>query len=57
MWGVSMPYMIENSMVVDEHWDEVEYGVPSKARMRREKQTLDEIEIGPTEEDYAREDY
>ena len=49
--------MIENRMVVDEAWDEEEYGVPSKARMRREMQTLDEIEIGPTEEDYAREDY
>lgn len=49
--------MIENRMVVDEAWDEEEYGVPSKARLRREMQTMDEIEIGPTEEDYAREDY
>lgn len=52
-----MPYQIENRMLVDEEWDEEEYGVPSKARLRREKQTLDEIEIGPTEEDYARENY
>lgn len=52
-----MPEQIENKMVVDEAWDEEEYGVPSKARLRREKRIMDEIEIGPTEEDYARENY
>lgn len=25
-----MPEMIENSMVVDWHWREIEYGVPEK---------------------------
>lgn len=45
-----MPEQIENRMVVDEQWDEVEYGIPSKARMRREKQMLDALECGAGEE-------
>lgn len=46
-----MPYQIENRMLVDEEWDEEEYGVPSKARMRREKQMLDALECGAEMED------
>ena len=47
-----MPEQIENRMVVDEQWDEVEYGIPTKARMRREKQMLDALESGVEMEDF-----
>jgi hypothetical protein len=45
-----MPEQIENHMIIDSFWDEIEYGIPSKARLRREKQNydLDELE----EEDF-----
>ena len=36
---------IENRMVVDSEWDEIEYGVPSKARLRRERLNYDEAEM------------
>lgn len=36
--------MIENKMVVDWAWGEIEYGVPSKARMNRERQAYEEAE-------------
>ena len=35
---------IENKMVVDWVWDELEYGVPSKARMKRQRQAYEEAE-------------
>lgn len=34
----------ENPMVVDWWWDEQEYRVPSKARMKRERQAYEEAE-------------
>lgn len=45
-----MPEQIENHMVVDSFWDEIEYGIPSKARLRREKQIIDEEEFISKEE-------
>lgn len=45
-----MPEQIENHMVVDSFWDEIEYGIPSKTRLRREKQNYDLAEL--EEEDY-----
>lgn len=42
---------IDNITTDDEQWDEVEYGIPSKARMRREKQMLDALESGAGMED------
>lgn len=45
-----MPEQIENHMIVDSFWDEIEYGIPSKARLRREKRNYDLAEL--EEEDY-----
>lgn len=42
---MSMYEQIENRMVVDSEWDEIEYGVPSRARLRRERQNYDEAEL------------
>lgn len=33
---------IENSMVVDWWWDEIEYGVPDKRRLKRERETYED---------------
>jgi hypothetical protein len=33
-------------MVVDSEWDESDYHYPSKARLRREKEIYDQIEMG-----------
>lgn len=35
---------LENSMLVDWFWDETEYGVPDRNRLRRQRETYDEIE-------------
>lgn len=35
---------VENSMVVDWWWDEQECRLPSRARMKREKQAYEEAE-------------
>lgn len=40
-----MPEQIENSMVADWYWNEIEYGVPSKARIRRERENYDREEM------------
>lgn len=40
-----MPEMIENRMIVDSEWDEIEYGVPNKKRLERERRNFDEIEL------------
>ena len=36
---------IENRMVIDSEWDEIEYGVPNKARLRREREDYDREEM------------
>lgn len=36
----------ENVMVTDYWWDEQEYRVPSRARMKRERQAYEEAERG-----------
>ena len=35
---------IENRMIVDSEWDEIEYGVPSNARLKRQRQAYEEAE-------------
>ena len=40
-----MPEQIENRMVVDWYWNEIEYGVPNKSRMERERRIYDEAEM------------
>lgn len=35
---------IENKMVLDWPWDEIEYGVPDKRRLNRERQAYEEAE-------------
>ena len=39
-----MPKPIENSMVVDGYWNEIEYGVPSSNRLRREREAYEQAE-------------
>ncbi len=45
-------YEIENAMVVDWWWDEEEYHVPSKSRMKRERQAYEEVEREDRENEY-----
>lgn len=40
-----MPEMIENRIVVDSEWIEIEYGTYSKSRLERERRTFDEMEM------------
>ena len=40
-----MPEQIENSMVEDWWWDEIEYGVPSHKRLKRQREIYDEEEM------------
>lgn len=39
-----MPEQIENSMVVDSFWNEIEYGVPSGSRLRKEREAYEQAE-------------
>ena len=41
---------IENKMVVDSAWDEIEYGVPSKRRLKRERQIFEAEEMEDRED-------
>ena len=43
---------IENPMVLDWWWDEEEYHVPSKARLKRERQAYEEAEREEDNEQY-----
>lgn len=47
-----MPEIIENPMVLDWWWDELEYGVPSKARLKGERQAYEEAEREDKENEY-----
>lgn len=40
-----MPEQIENRMVVDAEWNEIEYGIPCKRRLQEERRIYDEIEM------------
>lgn len=44
---------IENKMVVDWAWDEVEYGVPNKRRLNRLRKSYEEEEMEEREIEYA----
>lgn len=35
---------IENRMMIDSEWDEIEYGVKHKTRLEREQEALEEAE-------------
>lgn len=35
---------LENRMVINEEWVEIEYGVPNRSRMKRERQAYEEAE-------------
>lgn len=47
-----MPYQIENRMVVDSEWDEIEYGVKHKTRYEREKEAYEEAEREDCKHEY-----
>lgn len=39
-----MEQIVENKMLVDSEWDEQEYRVPNKARLKRLRQAYEEAE-------------
>lgn len=43
---------LENRMVIDEEWNEIEYGIPNRARMKRERQAYEEAEREDRENEY-----
>jgi len=43
---------IENRMVVDWVWDEIEYGIPNRHRLKRERQAYEEAEREDRENEY-----
>lgn len=43
-WEMMAQIEVENPMVVDWWWDEQEYRMPSRARMKRERQAYEEAE-------------
>lgn len=45
-----MPEQIENSIVEDWYWNEIEYGVPNKSRLRKERENYDREEMEDEEE-------
>lgn len=40
-----MVYDIENRMIVDSEWDEIEHGIPDKRRMKRQRRAYEEAEM------------
>lgn len=46
-----MKEIIENRMVIDEEWGEIEYRVPNRDRMKRERQAYEEAEREDREDD------
>lgn len=44
--------MIENRMVVDSEWDEIEYGVSNKRRLRDQRRIYDELEAEDNEDEF-----
>lgn len=43
---------IENRMVVDSEFDEIEYGVPCRRTLRRLRRNYDEVEMEDKENDF-----
>ena len=43
--------MLENHMILDWCWDEIEYGIPSKHRLKQLKQVYEEEEREEREND------
>ena len=41
-----MTEMIENRMVVDSEWEELEYGIPNKDRIEKQRRSYEEEEYG-----------
>lgn len=41
-----MTEMIENRMVVDSEWEELEYGIPNKNRIEKQRRSYEEEEYG-----------
>ncbi len=46
--------MIENKMLIDWSWDEQEYGIPSRRRLRRQREAYEEEEREDREYDIIR---
>ena len=42
---------VENAMVVDQWWDEQDYGVPSKRLLKRLREVYDEAEMEDWEDE------
>lgn len=45
-----MPEMIENHMVEDWYWDEIEYGVPNHRRLKEQQRNYEKEEYEEEDE-------
>lgn len=52
-----MPEQIENHMVVDSYFNEIEYGVPDSSRLKRERQAYEQAESDENYGQYIRSIY
>lgn len=43
---------LENRMMINSEWNEIEYGVPNKRRLKRERQAYEEAEREDRENEY-----
>lgn len=43
---------LENRMVMDSEWNEIEYGVPNNVRLKRERKSYEEEERGDKEDEF-----
>lgn len=43
---------LENRMVIDSEWDEIEYGMPSRRRIKGQRQAYEEAEREDRENEY-----
>ena len=47
-----MPEQIENRMLVDSEWDEIEYGVPRRRTLKRKRRNYDLEELEDNQNEF-----
>ena len=47
-----MPEQVENRMVVDSEWDEIEYGVPCRRTLKRKRRNYDLEELEDNQNEF-----
>lgn len=50
--GLKSMVELENRMLVDSEWGEIEYGIPSKERLKRQRLDYEEIEMEDRENEH-----